>query len=390
MRKTITRELVAMLGIVGLATMAMAVLQPVLPLYLDSIGISPAVLGLMFSTGMAGMVIGESSGGWLADRIGIKIPMIVGTLVCAPLVLSFTFTNNPALIFIIFFFWGIVRAAIFGPGRGYIGTRIPLAYKATFMAVYATAMAVSRSLGSFSGGLIADVLNYHWVFYTAAAIGVTGGLISIMCLKNRPQELTPASIATTAKDAALEVPLYRHKQFISQSAIAAMQFAAIGISPFLSLLAADAAGLDATRIGLLFTIGAVVNAVMLIPMGRLADRRSKRMMMITGLSVTAAGQAVISFAGSFPQLAAGVIIQSTGGAIFSPAAVALLSEVIPQRRQNTAMGIYGGCEDIGVIIGSAIGGLVWSTLGPTPTFLIVGSGCALLGAFMSLVLLKKK
>lgn len=390
MRKTITRELIAMLGIVGLATMAMAILQPVLPLYLDSLDINPAVMGLMFSVGMAGMVIGETSGGWLADRIGIKIPMIAGTLVCAPLVLSFTFTNNPALLFIIFFFWGIVRAAIFGPGRGYIGTRIPLAYKATFMAVYATAMAVSRSLGSFTGGLIADVMSYHWVFYTAAAIGVIGGFVAIFCLKNHPpQPILSTTTASPGGDVP-DIPLFRHKQFIFQSVIAAMQFAAIGISPFLSLLAVEVAGLDATRVGILFTIGAIVNAVMLIPMGRLADRRSKRIMMAIGLSVTAAGQAVIAFAGGFPQLIFGVIIQSTGGAAFGPAAVALLSEVIPQRRQNTAMGIYGGCEDIGVIIGSAIGGVVWSTLGPTPTFLIVGSGCALLGAVISLVFLKKK
>ncbi len=390
MIKTFTRELVAMLGIVGLATMAMAILQPILPLYLDSIGVAPAVLGLMFSTGMAGMVIGESTGGWLADRIGFKIPMIVGTLVCAPLVLSFSFTRSPALIFIIFFFWGIVRAVIFGPSRGYIGTRIPLAYKATFMAIYATAMAVSRSLGSFTGGLIADVLNYHWVFYTAAAIGITGGIVALLCLKNRTPKASPMSTATAPGKSVPDIPLYRHKQFIFQSAVAAMQFAAIGISPFLSLLAAEVAGLDATRIGLLFTIGAVVNALMLVPMGRLADRHSKRKMMVIGLSVVAASQAVIGFAGGFSQLAAGVIIQSTGSAIFGPAAVTLLSEVVPQHRQNTAMGIYGGFEDIGVIIGSAIGGVVWSTLGPTPTFLIVGSGSALLGAVISLVFLKKQ
>jgi MFS transporter, PPP family, 3-phenylpropionic acid transporter len=388
MRKIITRELITILVIVGLAIMVMSLLQPVLPLFLASLGIDAKMIGLMFSVGMAGMVIGESSGGWLADRIGIKAPFIISTLVCAPLVLSFAFTTSPYLIFIIFFFWGIARAAIFGPGRGYIATKVPLAYKATFMALYATSMAVARSAGSFSGGLISDLQGFKWVFYIGAMIGIAAGLVTIFGLKTRRKPVLPSITIQATPDADNSPPLYRNRTFIFQSAIAAMQFAAVGISPFLSLLGAEVAHLDATEIGILFTIGAVVNAILLIPMGRIADHHSKRNMMAIGLLVIAAGQAIIGLSGNFLQLALGVIIQSTGGAMFSPAAVTLLSENIPLHRQNTAMGIYGACEDAGVILGSALGGVVWSTLGPAPTFLILGTGSATIGAFMSLTLLK--
>ncbi len=75
--------------------------------------------------------------------------------------------------------------------------------------------------------------------------------------------------------------------------------------------------------------------------------------------------------------------------MFSPAAVALLSENVPRHRQNTTMGVYGGCEDLGMIIGSALGGLVWSLLGPAPTFLFVGAIPAVAGALAAVTLLKK-
>jgi MFS family permease len=284
----------------------------------------------------------------------------------------------------------MVRAAIFGPGRGYIGIKVSVTYKATFMAIYATALAASRGLGSFGGGLIADTLDYKWVFFTSAAIGIANGLLVIFGIKNRPLTV-PSTVPSQPNEPSVpEIPLYRHRPFIYQSAIATVQFIAIGISPFLALLAAEVVNLDATRIGVLFTISAVVNAVFLLPMGRLADRYSKRIMMATGLFVTAIGQAAIGLAGGFPQLAIGVVIQSTGGAMFSPAASALLSENIPLRRQNTAMGIYGACEDVGMIIGSALGGLVWSAFGPMPTFLILGTGPATVGAVMSAVLLRTR
>jgi MFS family permease len=112
--------------------------------------------------------------------------------------------------------------------------------------------------------------------------------------------------------------------------------------------------------------------------------------MIVGLLFTAAGLAGLALAKDFPGLVAAVITQSVGSAIFSPSAVSLLSDTVPLNWQNTAMGVYGACEDIGVVAGSALGGLVWSSLGPSSTFLLVGMTAAILGAIVSITLLRYK
>jgi PPP family 3-phenylpropionic acid transporter len=391
--RVITPELIAVIAIVGLASMAMALLQPVLPLYLKSLGVSPLLIGLMGSAGMAGMVLGESSGGWLADRVGIKAPLIIGTFLCVPLVLSFVFVTDPSFIFLIFFIWGIVRAAIFGPGRGYIGTKIPVTQKATIMALYGTAMAGFRGLGTLSSGFIADSKGYDWVFYAGAAVGVMAGLLVIFSLKSERKTARRAFIEqdrVKKQTSPAEVPLYRHRPFVTQSAIALFFFAASGLGAFISLLGVEVARLDAADVGILFTISAVASALLQVPMGRMADRFSKRNMMLAGLLVTGAGQAVVGLSHGFPQMAAGMIIASAGGACFGPAAVALLSDNVPMTRQNTAMGIYGGCEDAGVILGSAMGGVVWSVFGPMWTFLLIGSLCAVVGAVIAFFGLKHR
>jgi MFS transporter, PPP family, 3-phenylpropionic acid transporter len=389
MKRIISRKLIIVIAITSLAVMSMSLLQPMLPLYLTSIGISPTILGLMLSTGMAGMVLGESSGGWLADKAGIKVPMFIGTFLCAPLLVSFLFASDTALMFIVFFFWGIVRAAVFGPGRGYIGTNVSLSHKATFLAIYATAMAASRSLGTFTSGFISDAWGYNWIFIIATGIALLGGTLVIAGLRGNPwRKDYKAEMPLPADPTPRGKPLYRQKPFVIQSLIAALYFMAIGVIPFLSLLAAQVAALVATQIGILFTISAAGNAILLIPMGRLADRKNKRMMMTAGLLVTATSLVGISLSTSFAQLAASQVIGSIGGAMFGPAAVALLSENMPPHRQSTAMGIYGGCEDVGVIAGSALGGIVWSALGPTPTFLLIGTAPAVLGAIITFAVLK--
>ena len=392
MNRVFNRELASVIAIVSLAVMSMSVLQPVLPLYLDSINVSPTVLGLMFSVGMVGMVFGESSAGWLADKIGIRIPLGLGTIVCVPLVLGFAFTQSVPLLFTIFLVWGVVRAAVFGPGRGYIGTKVPISQKATFMAIYTASMAVSRSIGNFIGGFTGDHLGYDWNFYFAAGIALLGGGLVIFGLRKiplgKPTILTQATPADGGKP--IKAP-YRSRSFISQCAIAALCWVSIGVvAPFLPLLVVDVAKVTATDVGILFTISSLITAALLIPMGRLSDRKNKKIMMIAGLLVTAAGLAGIALAKNFTGFIAAVVIESIGSAIFSPAAVALLSDTVPQNWQNTAMGIYGGCEDIGVVAGSALGGLVWSSIGPQSAFLLVGMVSSILGAIVAFTLLRDK
>ncbi len=131
MKRTANSELVIVIAIMGIGALAMSILRPMLPLYIDHIGVDTTTLGLMFSVAMVGMVIGESSWGWVADRIGLRVPLGVGTALCGVVVFSFVLTQNIPAIFAIFFFWGLIRSAIYGPGRGYIGANAPAAKKAT-------------------------------------------------------------------------------------------------------------------------------------------------------------------------------------------------------------------------------------------------------------------
>lgn len=336
------------------------------------------------------MVFGESSAGWLADKVGVKIPLGIGTIACVPLVLCFVFTHNVPFIFAIFLVWGVVRAAVFGPGRGYIGVTVPFSQKATFMAVYAASMSVSRSIGSFVGGFVGDHLGYDWNFYFAAGIVLVGGALVIFGLRKIPSGKPALSLPAMPSEVKTPVKApYRSRNFLTQCVIAAFCWTSIGVvAPFLPLLAVDVTGATTTDVGILFTVSALVNAALLIPIGRLSDRTNKKGMMIAGLLVSAAGMAGIALAKNYPVLIGAVIMQSVGTAIFGPAAVARLSEAVPSNWQSTAMGIYGGCEDLGVVAGSALGGLVWSSMGPTSAFLLVGMTATILSAIVTVTLLK--
>ncbi|MCJ7744149.1 MAG: MFS transporter, partial [Dehalococcoidales bacterium] len=321
MRKLINHELLSMMAVMGLSVMAMAVLQPILPLYLTSIRVNPTTLGLMFSVAMAGMVLGESTGGWIADKAGLKIPLAVGTFLCAPVVFAFTLTRNTPAVFLIFLFWGIFRAAIFGPARGYIGINVPFASKATFMGIYGATLAIARSLGALMSGFIADNLGYDWNFFVSTGISVIAGLLVVGGLQKIPLvKLRPPLQSSPTSESPSPKATYGYQPFIIQCVVAILVFLGMGVTSFLPLLATQVAGVQATEVGILFTVGGLFTAVLLIPLGRLADRRGKRVLMIIGLTVSAIGFAGYASAQNFAWLIGSIIINSFGQAMFSPAA----------------------------------------------------------------------
>jgi PPP family 3-phenylpropionic acid transporter len=382
-KRIVGKEMVVVMAIMGMGILAMSLLGPIMPLYLTSIGITPEILGLMFSVATIGMIAGEGSWGWVADKVGLKIPLSVGTFVCGLLVPSIVLTQNVPSIFTIFFFWGIARSAIFGPGRGYIGANAPLLKKATFMAVVAVMMSGARSIGALPSGFIVDNWGYNYIFFISSAVSILGGIVVVAGLRKTqtvkpvpPDASSPPTDELSSPDRTFS---YRSLSF--QGAVAFLQFFGMGISmTFLPLLATQVVGMTATEVGFLFTIQGVVSMMIGIPLGMLADRKGKRVFMIIGLLVSGAATAGIALAENFPWLIVFTIIRSLGMAMFSPAAVGLLSDSVPRHRQGTAMGFYGAfAEDTGVIAGSALGGVIWSAWGPRATFLM-GTVAAVLGA----------
>lgn len=378
--------------IMGAGSLAMAIPQPVFPLYLTSIGIGPTTLGLIQSVAMVGMVIGEPSMGWLADRIGLKVPLSIGTFFCGLAVISFILTQNTNVIFIISLLWGVTRSAIFGPGRGYIGINAPPMKRATFMAFVSVTMAASRTAGALPGGFIADTLGFEWVFIVSSLISLIGGIFVITGIrkhKSVPAEkaqTVPASPGSPSQPTKVTILRF----LFAQGTVAILFFFGFGaLTTFLPLLATEVVGLSATRVGIIFTINGLVTMGLSIPMAMLADRKGKKVMLISGLVLSSLAMTGLAFADSFLWLIGSIVLFAVGLAMFEPASLGLISSMVPVQRLSTVMGIYGGIfENSGFIAGSALAGVIWSSLGPTATFL-TGAITSAVGTLLCLCFVKE-
>jgi PPP family 3-phenylpropionic acid transporter len=377
-------KIAPIVSILAIGMLSIGMLEPILPLYLVHVGFSSKATGVIISVLWFGMVIGESSWGWIADKAGIRIPMIWGTLASGIILLGFLLAGGTFIVFIAVLCLGLFRSALIGPARGYVGKHAPALKKAAFMGIVTVVVGSSRSLGALSSGFLASGLGYSWLFYITIGIYILGGLITIFILRdlkyNVPRFL-PVNKHLFVKNS------INYRCMFSLCAITSCEYFGFGLFiSFLPLFATQVVGFSVTTVGVLFAMRGIITMIFGVPMGMLADRKGKKMLMIIALMMSAVSMIGISVSNSFLYFLVSVILFEIGLATYSPAALALLSDSVPSEYQGSAMGIYGGvCENTGIMAGAFSGGFIWNIFGPRATFLL-GSLVCIIGVIMCLIL----
>ncbi len=108
-------------------------------------------------------------------------------------------------------------------------------------------------------------------------------------------------------------------------------------------------GVSDTQISLLLgTAFAVIYGVAGIPLGWLADRRSRRNLIFVGVVVWSLGTLACAAASSFAGLFLARVVVGLGESVLSPAAISLISDAFPPQRRGLAVGAFLS----GIAIGS--------------------------------------
>jgi predicted MFS family arabinose efflux permease len=130
-------------------------------------------------------------------------------------------------------------------------------------------------------------------------------------------------------------------------------------------------GASEGALGASFAAYAVPIVFLSLPLGRLADSRGRRVLVIAGLLLAAAGSAVIAASESIYPLMLGRAIQGFGSAASWIAALALVSDLAPPGRRGEAIGFALAATGAGSIAGPALGGVTADLLSYAAPFLIV-------------------
>ena len=349
-----------LLCLIGFAAFFSSYLRiPVMPLFAATLGAGPAQVGSINGAFMLTAGLLSIPAGLLADRTGRKLPIIAGVTATALSSLLVTQCHQPGQMAAAYILFGAGLAA-FAPGMlSLVADVMPSNRLGQAYGWYTTAIYIAMTLGPATGGYLAKAMGLREVFFVSGGLlaGVT--LLALLVLpEGPPRHKTELHVALTAS-----FELLHNRRLVA--CLLATGGSCIGFGVFLTFLPLYASdhGYDPAHVGLVFAAQAITNVVGRVPIGSLADRCDRRLLVTIGLFCLAVALVALGQVVQLRQLMVCAVVMGIGMALTFTAIGALIAELVPAVQRGMAMGMYNSCIYLGMMSGSTVMGLALKRIG---------------------------
>ncbi len=361
--------------------------MPILPLFARSLGADTVVIGAINSSFMllAGLLCLPM--GMMSDRFGRKRLIAGGLLVSAVTSLLLASCETPWQIMAVYLFAGAGLAAFAPTAMSFVSDISPVTHLGRSYGWYTMAMYGGMSIGPALGGFVANLLNFRWVF---AASGIFIFLVFLVVLIFLPKRTAERRESTTTQrnKVAILRELLRNRALIACWLVTLSACFGLGVFiTFVPLHASDQ-GISIGKIGLIFGMQAIVNALGRIPFGYLSDRVPDRgILVLAGLLGYSASIAGTGLSTSLPMFLASSFAMGLSMGVAFTAVGALVAEVVSADSRGLAMGGYNTCIYMGMMLSTLAMGFVARSMGFRACFIITAVVNAA-GAFAFVILFR--
>jgi MFS family permease len=332
-----------------------AAIAPLLPQYVDELGLTKAEAGVLSAAYAAGTLIGSLPAGFAASRLGPRKAVIHGLLLLGFSSLVFGFAKDITLLDAARFVQGIAGALIWSGALTWLITTAPEEKRGSVIGS-ALGTAIAGALLGPALGSIAGAIGTEPVFSSVLVITV---LLSIAASR-LPQPAAPEQQSfKEVVSTLLSRPVLEAAAFV---AVPSVMFGAIEVLVPLRL---DALGGGHGVIAAGFIVGAALEAMLAPLAGRLSDRVGRRLPYVCGLTICAVAMIAIATVSTLGLVLGGLVLTSLGAGLCFAPALTLISDVAESSRlhQGFAAGVSNMAWAAGQVIGGIGGGAVASITG---------------------------
>jgi MFS family permease len=363
-------------------TLGVGLVVPLLPVYAYELGATGLYIGFIFGAFSLSRTIFLPYFGHLSDLRGRKPFLTIGLLAYFLVSMAYVVSKDVHFFILIRFFQGIASAMILPVAQAYVGEITPEHKEGFMMGLFNVSLYAGLSIGPIAGGMVKDTYGIQSSFLSMGLVSLIGFLLCLVFLPPRTQE----NLLKRTKPPLGYRILIRDK-FVGGLFIFRFTYTAcIGLVwAFLPLFAHAEFRLSSSAIGILVMLGVLTSGFLQTPMGFLADRVNKRVLIAIGGLVTAG--AVFSFVHvqGFWGLFVSNVLFGVGGGISVPAVMAMT--VIIGRKTDSmgsVMAILTMGHSLGMLMGPIVAGIMTDVFQLTLAFMggtvlmVIGVGVALL------------
>jgi MFS family permease len=355
--------------------------SPVLNPFATSLGTPTDLLGLIASASTIPGILISLPAASLSDIVGRRRVMLISAFVFASAPFMYLFVSVWWQLALVRFYHGFATAIFVPVTEATVAERFPNR-RGERISILNSATGVGRTLAPLIGGLILFLTSYsyHALYLSVGIAGATAFAVTFLLLTEKKKDGPKSSKSKKVTRRVLKswIEVARKRSALITSLVQASQYYVYGALEFFIVgYSIEVAHLDALYYGIILSALTIAVIIARPPLGRLSDRKGRRMPIIMGSIVSALSLLAIPFTTQFPLL----LILSIGFGLGFSAVVSstspLMSELAPVGLVGASMGFLATMMDVGQTLGPTISGVI---LGPTKgyTWLFVSLSLILL------------
>ncbi|HXV13671.1 MAG TPA: MFS transporter [Candidatus Krumholzibacteria bacterium] len=354
------RILATLLFSVFATVIGVGIVVPLLPIHAHGLGASGFQIALIFGAyAMSRALFLPVFGHW-SDRRGRKRFLTVGLFAYAIISIALAYLDSIAALVVIRLLHGVASAMLIPVFQAYAADLAPAGREGRVMGVYGTVVLVGMSLGPFLGGLVNDHWGLHATFWIMGLLALTGFAVCAAMLPPASSE----PVLRIAKQPHAWLDLLRDRGLAGLFAFRFAYVVCVGIIwAFVPLYASFKLSLSSASIGLIITLGIASGGTLNMPMGLLADRASKKLLVVAGGLMAACGILGFQWADSQRAFILASVCFGAGGGICMPALMALAAQKGSRSdAMASVMALMTVAHSLGMLAGALLGGFMMDLL----------------------------
>lgn len=365
-------EVRALAGVAFMVALGFGLVAPALPLFAREFGVSKALAGLVVSAFAFMRLVTAPFVGRLVNAFGERVLLATGIGIVALSSLLAGFSQAYWQLLVLRGAGGLGSIMFSVSAASLLVRVVPNHQRGRAQGVWAGAFLIGTIAGPAVGTIAGFSLRAPFFFYAATL--TVAGVLGLAALRH--SELAARrSVRTTPVE--LRSALRNRSYLGALAASFAGDFAIVGTrTALVPQFVTGSLHLGTGWVYAAFLVTSVVSGVMLLPTGRLADRRGRRPAMIIGLVVGAAGFLVLVGLPFIPGLLIAAALLGIAGAADSVAPGAVMGDVVAGRG-GTVVAVFQMSGDLGAVLGPVVAGTIADAAGYGATFVVSAIVCLL-------------
>ncbi|MBI1759024.1 MAG: MFS transporter [Actinobacteria bacterium] len=349
---TLPREVTVLVGVAFFVALGFGIVAPAIPLFARQFGVSKAAASAVISAFALARLGTAPFAGRLVNRYGERLMLATGIGVVAV---------SSALAGLAGSYWqllvlrgvGGVGSILFTVSSASLLIRVtPGPQRGRAQGVYAGGFLLGSIAGPVLGAVTAFSLRAPFFVYAGTLVVAGGvGLVALRSseLGDRPDGQResvlglPEALGSRAYRAALASTL-------------AGQWAVVGVrTAIVPLFVVEALHLRPGWTYTGFFVASAVSGLLLLPVGRYADTRGRRPVLVAGLVAGGCGLALLAVTSTLAGLLVAMVVLGGSGAALAVAPGAIVGDVVGGRG-GTVVATYQMAGDVGAVLGPLAAG----------------------------------